>query len=573
MEEKAAQRLRFGIMCGGTVFPAWQALCLEELLRLDHVEPALLIIERSVPRPKSTPWQKVAKLLKGNISLWDIYEHYILRHPSAATRPVDMADRLRHVPAMQCQVVTRGKFSQYFHEKDIAEIREYHLDFILRFAFGIICGEILSVPRYGIWSFHHDDLDRYRGAPPGFWELYHGDPLTGAVLQRLTDRLDGGIVLHRGYFGTIRESYVANCDSVHLGSTSWPARICREIRLGNTAHLEAAPSPTTAPVYHNPNNYQTIMFFCKVARSRIKGKFDWYFRNEQWNVGVVNKPVSAFLLPHQDLEVAWFPKQERCLFRADPFGVLVGGRPTVLVENYDYRTGKGVIAALECGDGVPPKPLCVAMDLPYHLSYPYLLEWEGGVYCVPESRKARQVNLYRATEFPRKWDKVATLIDGIEAVDPTIIHHGGRWWLFCTCAPDYGANLHAWHAESLLGPWQPHALNPLKSDIRSSRPAGTPFVHDGMLIRPAQDCSLGYGTRVVLNRVLRLTPTDFDEETVATIGPAIDRAYGRGIHTISALGNRTLVDGKRVVFIPALFWARVRTTLTAPWSRTHGQSC
>jgi hypothetical protein len=45
--------LRFGIMCSGMSFPAWQARCIEQLLTLKGVEPALLIIDdnQRVARP------------------------------------------------------------------------------------------------------------------------------------------------------------------------------------------------------------------------------------------------------------------------------------------------------------------------------------------------------------------------------------------------------------------------------------------------------------------------------------------------------------------------------------------
>jgi hypothetical protein len=88
----------------------------------------------------------------------------------------------------------------------------------------------------------------------------------------------------------------------------------------------------------------------------------------------------------------------------------------------------------------------------------------------------------------------------------------------------------------------------VKEDIRSSRPAGTPFFHEGELIRPAQDCSKTYGGRIVLNRVTRLTPTKFEEQQVAVVDPLTDSPYPNGIHTLSAVGNFTMLDAKRLVF-------------------------
>jgi hypothetical protein len=87
--------------------------------------------------------------------------------------------------------------------------------------------------------------------------------------------------------------------------------------------------------------------------------------------------------------------------------------------------------------------------------------------------------------------------------------------------------------------------------VRSARPGGTPFHHDGALYRPAQDCSVTYGGRIVINRVLRLSPTAFEEEPVSTVEPDPDGPFPDGLHTLSSLGNVTLVDGKRRAVIPA----------------------
>jgi hypothetical protein len=42
-----------------------------------------------------------------------------------------------------------------------------------------------------VWSYHHGDNEFYRGGPPHFWELYEKAPLSGVILQVLTEELDG----------------------------------------------------------------------------------------------------------------------------------------------------------------------------------------------------------------------------------------------------------------------------------------------------------------------------------------------------------------------------------------------
>jgi hypothetical protein len=179
------------------------------------------------------------------------------------------------------------------------------------------------------------------------------------------------------------------------------------------------------------------------------------------------------------------------------------------------------------------------------MSYPYLLEEKGEIYCVPETAQAGEIGLYRAEEFPRRWEKAATLVSNFAGRDNTIFRYGGRWWLLSAYADDYPwYGLFIWYARELRGPWIPHLANPVKLDAISSRPAGTPFRHAGNLYRPAQDCSRTYGGRIVLNRIMRLTPTEFEEQQASVIEPDLKGPYPDGLHTISAWGDMTLVDGK-----------------------------
>ena len=111
---------------------------------------------------------------------------------------------------------------------------------------------------------------------------------------------------------------------------------------------------------------------------------------------------------------------------------------TVFAEDYDWKTEVGHIAAIQVNDAIMGSP-APTIRLATHLSYPYILEAEGQLYCVPESSQTNEVALYRPSEDRSAWTKAATLIGGIPIIDPTICEHGGRWWLFGTRA-DAGDN-------------------------------------------------------------------------------------------------------------------------------------
>lgn len=262
--------LRCAIMCSGKKLPAWQAQCIEKLLGVDGVELALLIVPDVPPAATNSAWRKLKNLRRLRGRLWSCYNRRV-DECARAKRIVDLSEVLAEIPQLKCRVMKRGKFSEYFTEADISVIRGYHLDVIVRFSFNIIRGDILSVPRYGVWSFHHGDIEKYRGGPPCFWEIYFGEASTGVTLQRLNERLDGGVVLRIERFPTIHHSYVSNRDAAHFLGTGWPADLCRNLVDGQSGHLHDPPTLSTASVYRLPSNRAMLVFFFRLLWNRWRG--------------------------------------------------------------------------------------------------------------------------------------------------------------------------------------------------------------------------------------------------------------------------------------------------------------
>ncbi|MGA2626703.1 MAG: hypothetical protein ABSF63_06540 [Candidatus Bathyarchaeia archaeon] len=294
----------------------------------------------------------------------------------------------------------------------------------------------------------------------------------------------------------------------------------------------------------------------------VSGIYNNLVKIQGWNVGVIAQPISDFLRPNNNPKIVWLPTPDKRKYLADPFGVIRDHRIFIMCEEFDYSTGKGRIVCFEEGEDHSFGASHVAMELPIHISYPYLLEWKGETYCIPETGQAREVSLYRAQEFPYRWEKAATLIANFPGLDASIFGFEGRWWLTCTNLEDgEWEKLFIWHADDLTGPWRPHSANPVKISRRSSRPAGTPFMHEGTLYRPAQDCSNRYGQNVVINRIIRLTTEKFEEEEVTCVKPF--QPYLEGLHTLSSIDGLTLIDGRRSRIVDS--FSEIRYNITGQW--------
>ncbi len=269
--------------------------------------------------------------------------------------------------------------------------------------------------------------------------------------------------------------------------------------------------------------------------------------SENWMIGVIEAPIHSLLSSSSQPKVKWLGKRASTHYHADPFGI-PGQTNKLYCETFDYHNGDGRIELLEL-DGRDAIEAIAPASLPLsgHLSYPYLFNHEGRLYGIPETAKQRHCKLYEI-DGNGHWHFVTTLLEDVAAADATLFFWDGLFWLAYTdIALGEFDNLCLSWSRNLTGPWQPHAGNPVKIDHRNSRSAGTPFVHDGVLYRPAQDCRSAYGQATVINRVVQCTPYQYLEEPVRRLCPDPFGANPHGLHTLSAWGSRTLVDGKRYV--------------------------
>ena len=295
----------------------------------------------------------------------------------------------------------------------------------------------------------------------------------------------------------------------------------------------------------------------QIGKRRVSEKWRTLFSYDQWFLayrrrgGLPDESREPDLSPFRFKSV--MPPKDR--FWADPFPMRVKGADFILFEDYPYATKRGVISALEMGPDGPKGAPQVVLSLDYHLSYPFLFEWRGEWFMIPETTDVGRVELYRATRAPSEWKLEQVLIEGMPLADCTLAEIEGRWWMFANSAApgaSFWDELHLFHAPTPLGPWTPHRRNPVVSDVRASRPAGGLFRSRGSWYRPAQDCSGGYGSAMNIQRIVRLDLLEYQQEHVARVSP--DWMPGlTGTHTLNALGGLTVIDVKH----------RVRV---APWS-------
>jgi len=267
----------------------------------------------------------------------------------------------------------------------------------------------------------------------------------------------------------------------------------------------------------------------------------------EWRVGYrpVRDDAVANRLAWPDAGYRWIANPPGC-YLADPILHVRDGIPHLFVEVFDEAAGRahlGVIT-IEADGGV--SPVRTILKRPYHLSYPYVFDRDGETWMIPETAQASTVQLYRAVNYPERWDLEQILITDVSLGDATLIDHGGLTWLFGSTARggSYWDTLDLYMAEHWRGPYRPHRLNPVLVDARAARPAGPMLSRNGHLLRPAQDCTRGYGSALALCRVDRLDPDGYAQTRLARLGPPL--LGDSGVHTLATGGGLEAIDALSV---------------------------
>ena len=423
----------------------------------------------------------------------------------------------------------------YYHykSKDIANIKNLNLDLLIRGGSGILKGEILSVCRLGIISFHHGDNDFYRGGPPGFWEVYNREPSTGFVIQRLNEVLDGGDVIFKGNIPT-SFLYKINVCKLYLKSSVFLHKTLENLSKSNS-NLDFNKKETyKSKIYKIPTAYVSILYLYKtliLGTRKILNKI--FGRSLKWNVAY--QFINEWKNP--TLSKSIIIKNPKNSFLADPFVIKYNNKTVIFVEDYSFKKRKGKISAYEI-NSESYKKLGTVIEEEFHLSYPFLIEDKEDLFMVPETHQTKDIRIYRCTEFPLKWKLHKILISDIGAVDTNIFKFNNKYWLFTNLdtsnSNDYSSELHIFYADNIeSSEWKPHALNPVIFDSKKARNGGMIYSEKKHTYRVFQKQGFdNYGESIGISRIKTLTENEYEEEICMNVMPDFFKKIS-GTHSFS----------------------------------------
>ena len=534
--------LRVGLLINSFIQRKWIHKVIHDI-QASGIAEVSLVIKNTAETPTKGRWKSYWH--NRNYLLYAFYnkiDNARVKVAPDAFETTDIRSLISDSPVIEVEPVMTT-YCDWFPEDAINQIRSFDLDVALCFGFRILKGESLNIARHGVWSFHHGDNLVNRGGPAAFWEVLDGIPVTGSVLQVLTEDLDNGRVIYRSWSPTSdRFSVKANRNNLYWKSAAFVVRKLKELAEDSTVFLpeDELYRPYSKRLFKQPTNAEMFSRLSRLGASYAAGKVQAIVNRDQWALAYRfrSHPCDSnnTLYRFKDL----IPPKDR--FWADPFAVTVDNRYYVFIEEYLNDTMKGHISVLELDKKGRVDGPTKVLERDYHLSYPCVFEWDNNYYMIPESASNKTVELYRSTSFPFEWELQKVLMTDVRAKDATVAEINGKWWMFVSIAensiPD---ELYVFYAETPLGPWTPHKRNPVKSDVRGSRPAGNLFQWNGSVYRPSQDSSGRYGYAISINRIVQLDEDVFREEEVSKILPDWNKRL-LGTHTLSIANDLTIVD-------------------------------
>ena len=440
--------------------------------------------------------------------------------------------------------VYRAQFSKNgisiaLEEDSLRELKKLNLDVLLRFNKRILRGGILNLNKFGILSLHLGDDMKYRGGPSGFWEVYNKEPNSGFIIQQLTENLDNGNLMFRGQIST-EKTWLLNRAELNLRSYFYLKQTLKKIATNRKLPNFIQNVPYTDRVYRNPTNYQLIKYILMRIQNKLND-LNFNNKNNRYQVGFQKNTWGNL-----EYRKSIFIENEEGTFNADPFVIEIDNKSFCFVECFNYSEKKAKINVYELSEKGYVF-LGTALEESFHLSFPYIFEFNNEIYMVPESSKNRDIRLYKCQNFPLDWRLQEVLIDNIDAADSMIFQKDNKWWLMTNEDPlrlnNHNYQMNLYYSENLLdGEWISHKNNPIIMDSNKARNAG--LVFDGSdVFRVSQAFGFykKYGENFSLNKIEMLDTNNYLETMFSVHRKFFDK-HILGSHHLHSNNKFTVFD-------------------------------
>ena len=526
--------IKIGLMINSDEVPLWINLMIEEILKLNFVKISVIIKDNS----KKNIENKLNRKIKEKI----LYNWY-LSYEKKRFRPLKNLNinqkfkKLENINQMEVFPILKNS-TCYLSDEEIEKIEKYDLDLIIRLGSNKISGKILSITKFGIWSYYSKNNNLNKIKFSSFWEILKNKSITNVNLYLDSD--SNNQIISKSIIATdplyiTRNDINKKWKNIELTLNE----LHRIHQLNKIQIIEEEEEENLIP-----NNFQIIQFIINHWKNYFQIKRKFRNKIEQWGI-LFDFNKKTFDSVEKSNKI-YAPKDR---YYADPFIIKKNEDCFVFIEEVIYQQQKGHISYFKIDKNgnynLPEKIL----ENKYHMSYPFVFEFEDNYYMIPETSENKSIDLYKCKKFPDQWEFEKTIIKNINAVDSTLLRKDNKWWLFTSIQfmeSSPNDSLSIFYSDDLFSDkWTPLPKNPVVSNVRKSRSAGKIFELNREHYRPAQDCAGGYGKGIIFNKIITLNESEYYEEEVKSIYSEFDSTI-EGIHTFAQCEKLRIFDFKKL---------------------------
>jgi hypothetical protein len=521
---------------------------INQLILDSFCEPVFIIQNNHLENPGSSN----SNILKYSAtSLYELFIRYDMKKFICNPNALELIKIQDEISLKELETIHIANIRDTEFPEDIKMINNRNFDLFINLGSGLHHNKLLKIPKYGVWFLQLGDVKKYQGKPEGFWEVINNSDETGTSLQIVLGERRNIYTAYQSFSLTDKDSVHRNLNRCYWKALSFiPDKIKALHNYGDEYFFNEIVEKSnyqwtyTNRNYKIPSNSEMFWIIFKILIRKMSRKLFYYFYFYQWSLLYSIENSSGMKKPFYSYNKIIPPKDR---FWADPHIIKKGDKYYIYFEEFIYKQKKGFISCIEMDSkGNYSKPIKV-LEKDYHMSYPFIIEDDGEVYMIPETKSNKTIEIYKCTEFPYKWEFVTNLMEDIAAVDATILYTDGKYWLFANVVRNEGASsfdeLFLFSSDKLVSKnWISHPQNPILSDVKKSRPAGQIIRSNNNFFRPSQNCSKYYGFGMKINQILTLTADSYKETEVESIFPD----WGNNIiatHTLNSVDNLTFIDG------------------------------
>lgn len=276
--------------------------------------------------------------------------------------------------------------------------------------------------------------------------------------------------------------------------------------------------------------------------------FDLFRKSDVYSLAIRKRPEEGLLFENNFATFSVLPISKKYWY-ADPIIFNYEGVDYLFCEVYDRSKDIGYIGVSVIREGVLKKPEII-MDIGSHLSYPCVFEQNGTIYMIPETTTQKNVQLYKANNFPYEWEFVRELLNDEEFADSTFFQKEDKQILLTFQHYKGNGSITKTHVFSAMD-IEAQGLKAYSSndfDFNDySRGAGKLFEYKQKVYRPAQICTKEYGYALNFMQV-SFDDNNYNEKIVASVYPeSLMFAFKKkikGIHTYALTDDYEIIDVK-----------------------------